>query len=69
MAAARGVMHVLPAPASRTGSPVDFRDTARLIDEGYQLAADWLARRPAGAVLQPDRASPEVTARHVARAV
>jgi hypothetical protein len=28
---------------------VDFRDTARLIDEGYQLAAGWLASHPAAA--------------------
>jgi hypothetical protein len=25
---------------------VDFRDTARLIDEGYRLAAGWLADQP-----------------------
>jgi NTE family protein len=45
VAAARGLVHVLPAPGSRAASPVDFRDTARLIDEGYRLAAGWLDRR------------------------
>jgi NTE family protein len=43
MAASRGFVYVLPAPGSQTASPVDFRDTSRLIDEGYQLAAGWLA--------------------------
>jgi NTE family protein len=43
LTAARGPVHVLPAPDSRAASPVDFRDTARLIDEGYRLAAGWLA--------------------------
>jgi NTE family protein len=46
LAAAHGPVHLLPAPASRTGSPVAFRDTARLIDEGYRLAAGWLAGQP-----------------------
>jgi NTE family protein len=46
VAAARGPVHVLPAPASQAASPVDFRDTARLIDEGYRLAAAWLAGHP-----------------------
>jgi NTE family protein len=43
VAASRGLVHVLPAPGSRATSPVDFRDTARLIGEGYRLAAGWLA--------------------------
>lgn len=43
MAAARGPVHVLPAPDSQATSPVDFRDTSRLIDGGYRLAAGWLA--------------------------
>jgi NTE family protein len=43
VAAARGRVYVLPAPAGRASSPVDFRDTARLIGEGHRLAADWLA--------------------------
>ena len=46
LAAARGPVHVLPAPDSGAGSPVDFRDTARLIEEGYRLAAGWLAGQP-----------------------
>ncbi|HEY1823349.1 MAG TPA: patatin-like phospholipase family protein [Trebonia sp.] len=46
LAVARGAVHVLPAPDSRASSPVDFHDTARLIDEGYRLAAGWLAGQP-----------------------
>ena len=51
VAASRGPVHVLPAPASQATSPVDFRDTSRLIDEGYRLAVGWLAghRAQAGA--------------------
>jgi NTE family protein len=51
VAAARGPVHVLPAPAGRAASPVDFRDTARLISEGYQLATHWLASHSRPAVL------------------
>jgi NTE family protein len=43
LAAARGPVHVLPAPVSAATNPVDFRDTPRLIDEGYRLATAWLA--------------------------
>src|ERR1700722_6998813 len=46
LAAARGPVHVLPAPEARAVSPVDFRDTARLIDEGGRLATGWLASHP-----------------------
>jgi NTE family protein len=51
VAAAGGPVYVLPAPVSEASHPVDFRDTSRLIDEGYRLAADWLAAPavPAGA--------------------
>jgi anti-anti-sigma factor len=49
LAAARGPVHVLPAPSSQAVSPVDFRDTSRLIDEGYRLATDWLATHMAPA--------------------
>jgi NTE family protein len=52
VAAARRPVHILPAPSSQTTSPVDFRDTARLIDEGHQLTARWLASQ------QADRAGP-----------
>jgi hypothetical protein len=38
-------VHVLPAPSSQAASPFDFRDTSRLIDEGYRLASNWLATR------------------------
>jgi NTE family protein len=47
-AAARGPVHVLPVPSSRASNPVDFRGTARLIDEGYRLANDWLDDHLAG---------------------
>ena len=43
LAAACGPVHVLPAPSSRATNPFDFRDTARLIDEGHRLATGWLA--------------------------
>jgi NTE family protein len=43
VAASRGLVHMLPAPGSQATSPVDFRDTSRLIDEGYRLAVGWLA--------------------------
>jgi hypothetical protein len=43
--AARGPVHTLPAPVSQASSPVDFHDTARLIDQGYLLARAWLANQ------------------------
>lgn len=43
VAAAQGTVHLLPAPAGRGGNPVDFRDTSRLISDGYRLATAWLA--------------------------
>ena len=33
---ARGTVHLLPAPTSSASNPVDFRGTARLIDEGQR---------------------------------
>lgn len=42
-AEARGQIFTLPAPRSRASSPVDLRDTSRLITEGHRLAYDWLA--------------------------
>src|SRR5580692_4822217 len=54
VAAARGPVHVLPAPSSQTTSPVDFRDTPRLIDQGYQLTARWLASQRADRPALPD---------------
>jgi NTE family protein len=53
LAAARGPVHVLPAPGSQATSPVDFHDTSRLIDEGYRLAAGWLAVQTARAGASP----------------
>jgi NTE family protein len=42
-AAARGRVLTLPTVTSRAASPVDFRDTSRLIAAGYDAAAQWLA--------------------------
>jgi hypothetical protein len=54
VAAARGPVHVLPAPSTHTTSPVDFRDTSRLIDQGHQLTARWLASQRADRPAWPD---------------
>ncbi len=50
--AARGEVHLLPAALSTATNPLDFRETGRLIRDGYELAAGWLgghAVRAAGA--------------------
>jgi NTE family protein len=52
---ARGTVLVLPIARSRIVNPVDFRDTARLIDEGYHLGSDWLSQHR-------DEIRPRVTA-------
>lgn len=39
---ATGTVHVLPAPRSWVSNPLDFSETARLIQDGYRLAATWL---------------------------
>jgi hypothetical protein len=54
VAAARRPVHVLPSPSTRTTSPVDFRDTSRLIDQGHQLTARWLASQRADRPASPD---------------
>jgi NTE family protein len=41
--AARGTVSVLPAAVSGASNPLDFRESRRLIDDGYRLASDWLA--------------------------
>lgn len=46
-AAADGQVHTLPAPISTASNPVDFRDTTRLIAEGYRLTTQWLAAQGA----------------------
>jgi NTE family protein len=43
--AARGVVHLLPPARSAATNPLDFRETARLIRDGYELATDWLTSR------------------------
>lgn len=45
--AARGEVHLLPPAASAATNPLDFRETRRLIEDGYRLARDWLADRAA----------------------
>lgn len=45
IAAARGQVHLLPAPATASANPLAFRGTARLVDEGYHLTRDWLRRQ------------------------
>jgi NTE family protein len=44
-AAARGRVLTLPTVPSRAASPVDFRDTSRMIAAGYDATAQWLARQ------------------------
>jgi NTE family protein len=44
--AAQGEVYLLPPAASAATNPLDFRDTRRLIEDGYRLARDWLASRP-----------------------
>jgi NTE family protein len=43
--AAQGEVHLMPPAASAATNPLDFRETRRLIEDGYRLATDWLARR------------------------
>ena len=43
--AARGPVHVLPAATSAATNPLDFRETRRLIDDGYRLTQAWLTER------------------------
>lgn len=43
IAATQRPVYVLPAPSSQAATPVDFRDTARLIHEGYRLTVEWLS--------------------------
>lgn len=38
LAAARGKVHVLPAPPQASANPFDFRHTIRMIEEGYAMA-------------------------------
>jgi NTE family protein len=41
--AAQGVVHLLPAATSPASNPLDFRESRRLIDDGYRLASGWLS--------------------------
>jgi NTE family protein len=40
--AAQGEVHLLPPAMSTATNPMDFRETGRLIRDGYELAANWL---------------------------
>ncbi|MEO8888007.1 MAG: patatin-like phospholipase family protein [Jatrophihabitantaceae bacterium] len=44
--AAQGEVYLLPPAASSATNPLDFRETRRLIDDGYRLTQQWLAGRP-----------------------
>jgi NTE family protein len=43
VAMARGQVHVLPAPASTSVSPLDFRNSRQLIRDGYDNTRSWLS--------------------------
>jgi NTE family protein len=45
IAATHGQIYLLPTITSRATNPVDFRDTARLIHQGHDIAAHWLTVR------------------------
>lgn len=49
IAAACGSVHVLPAPRTATPNPLVFSETARLIDDGYRLANEWLRHQASAA--------------------
>jgi NTE family protein len=67
LAAALGPVHTFPAPRSRVANVVDFRDTTRLIDEGYRLATDWLAGHmlQAGTDAPAEMSPPDLVTHHV----
>jgi NTE family protein len=55
-------VRVLPAPTSASTSPFDFRDSERLMQDGCDLAARWLARDLVDLVdLRPVRGSAAVS--------
>jgi NTE family protein len=47
--AAQGVVHLLPATTSPASNPLDFRESRRLISDGYRLACGWLSSSPEAA--------------------
>ncbi|SOD71676.1 NTE family protein [Jatrophihabitans sp. GAS493] len=40
--AAQGAVHVLPTVTSPNTNPIDFGDTANMIEQGYRLTVQWL---------------------------
>jgi NTE family protein len=54
--AARGEVHLLPPAVSAATNPLDFRETRRLIRDGYELASRWLSSRSARADLVDEAA-------------
>lgn len=49
LATVRGSVLRLPAVATPVGSLIDFRDTARLVKDGYLLTRNWLTQHAATA--------------------
>lgn len=47
IAAARGPVHVLPAPPASNPNPLAFHETRRLVDAGYDVTRTWLRRQDA----------------------
>jgi NTE family protein len=43
VAMARGQVHVLPAPATASVNPMDFRSSRQLIRDGYDTTRSWLS--------------------------
>jgi NTE family protein len=50
IAAARGIVHVLPAAVSSASNPFDFRATRRLIDDGHRQSRNWLEAHATSAI-------------------
>lgn len=58
-ATATGRVHALPAAVSSASHPLDFRETGRLIRDGYSLARRWLSEQsPEPRRLAPANALP-----------
>jgi hypothetical protein len=55
-------VYLSPAPASGASNPLDFRESRRLMDEGYRLASEWLASGTARPVRASDAPSTGVDA-------
>ena len=49
VATARGQVHILPAPATASANPMDFRNSTQLIRDGYDSTTAWLRAHTAAA--------------------